>query len=294
MKILGTGSYLPSRKLTNAYIHVDDDWVYEKLGIRERREASRNSSALGADAAQRAIKDAGLYVGDIDMIIVATATSSKLNPSTAAIIQNQIGAHTAVAFDISAVCSGFVYGLDMANRYLDTYKNILVIGTDTFTHITDWNHRDRVFFGDGAGAVIVTQSDKEYYGRLYADGRGEHDFETNHGGTFKMNSKAVYVACTTYLPIAIDEVLTDAGLCIENIDYMLPHQGSVTMLKEVARCIGIPWDKVKTNMEFYGNTAGASIPILLDENKKDFNSGDYILLAAIGSGWAYGAIIIEW
>jgi len=294
MKILGTGSYLPPPPLTNPQIGADDNWVYEKLGIRERRITWKDSSFLGEQAAYHALDDAGLSAQDIDMIIVATATPSKLNPSTAAMIQDRIGAHEAIAFDISAVCSGFVYALDMAHLYLEKHRNILVIGADTFSHITDWEHRDCVFFGDGAGAVIVTKSDHKYYGRLYADGRGQHDFETKHGGTFLMDSKAVYVAGTNYLPQAIGDVLLEARLTIDDIDWFLPHQGSVTMLKEIARRIKIPWEKVKTNMEFYGNTAGASIPILLDENKKDFKPGDNILLAAIGSGWAYGAIILEW
>ena len=294
MKILGTGSYLPPRKLSNTDIGADDMWAHEKLGISERRVTYKDTAFLGEMAAQNALIDAGLIAEHIDIIIVATATSSKLNPSTAAMIQDRLGAHTAVAFDISAVCSGFVYALDMAHLYLEKYTNILVIGTDTFSHITDWKHRDCVFFGDGAGAVIVTRSKNKYHGRLYADGRGQHDFETEHGGTFVMDSKAVYVAGTTFLPRAIDEVLYEADLTIEDIDWMLPHQGSVTMLKEIARCVGMPWEKVMTNMEFYGNTAGASIPILLDENKKYFKRGDRILLAAIGSGWAYGAIILEW
>ena len=294
MKILGTGSYLPDNRTTNYDIGAYDQWVYEKLGIRERRISLKNTSFLGAKAAFHAMMDADIPACDIDMIIVATATPSKLNPSTAAMIQDRIGAHTAVAFDISAVCSGFVYALDMAHLYLEKYNNILVIGTDTFSHITDWEHRDCVFFGDGAGAVIVTRSKNKYHGRLYADGRGQHDFETEHGGTSVMDSKAVYVAGTTFLPRAIEEVLYEADLTIEDIDWMLPHQGSVTMLKEIARCVGMPWEKVLTNMEFYGNTAGASIPILLDENKKYFKPGDRILLASIGSGWAYGAIILEW
>ena len=295
MKIIGTGSYLPDRIVSNEELEgVDSLWVKEKLGIRSRRVSIKGTSYLGAKAAEIAIKDAGLFPTDIGMIIVATATPEKLNPSTAAIIQDKIGAHTAIAFDISAVCSGFVYALDMAKRYLYDYENILVIGADTFSHITDWDHRDCVFFGDGAGAAVITGSNNEYYGRLYADGRGQHDFETDHGGTFKMDSKAVYNAGVKYLPKAIKDVLYVANLNVNAISWFLPHQASVTMLKDIVLIVGVPWDKVKTNMDGYGNTAGASIPILIDESKKDFNKGDYILLASIGSGWAYGAIIIEW
>ena len=297
MKIIGTGSYLPCFRRTNKHLKADDNWVYSKLGIKERRVTDLTpltSSDLGWMAADKAILNASLSPGDIDMIIVATATPPKLNPSTAAIIQDRLMAHSAVAFDINAVCSGFVYALDMAQKYLNDYKNILVIGTDTFSQITDWHHRDCVFFGDGAGAVVVTQGLNLYHSKLGADGRGQHDFETDHGGTFVMDSKAVYVAGTTFLPKIINQVLEFANLRIEDIDFMLPHQGSITMLKEIARRIDIPWTKVKTNMEYYGNTAGASIPLLLDKCKKDFKYCDLILLAAIGSGWAYGAIILEW
>jgi len=295
MKIIGTGSYLPPAILTNADISDNEAWVSDKLGIKERRKVTyHGTSDLGTIAADRAISDARLLPADIGMIIVATATPEKLNPSTAAIIQDKIGAHNAVAFDINAVCSGFVYALDMAYRYEWEYENILVIGADTFSKITDWKHRDCVYFGDGAGAVVVQQSDNLYCSRLGSDGRGQCDFKTDHGGTFKMESKAVYAAGTKYLPEVIKEVLLDADMEIDDIAWMLPHQGSVIMLKEVTERIGLPWEKVKTNMEYYGNTAGASIPILLDEYKKDFKKGDNILLASIGSGWAYGAIILEW
>ncbi|KKL22021.1 hypothetical protein LCGC14_2439600 [marine sediment metagenome] len=294
MKIIGTGSYLPGNRMTNEYLGVDDDWVYSKLGIKERRTTTLTSAFLGQAASARALFDAGLSSEEIDMIIVATATPSKLNPSTAAIIQDKLRAYSAVAFDINAVCSGFVYAMDMAQKYLNDYKNILIIGTDTFSQITDWNHRDCVFFGDGAGAVVVTQGSNLYHSKLGADGRGQHDFETRHGGTFIMDSKAVYVAGTTFLPEIINQVLEYADITIKDIDWFLPHQGSITMLKEIARCIGLPLEKMKTNMKFYGNTAGASIPILLDECKKEFQPGNRILLAAIGSGWAYGAIILEW
>jgi len=294
MKIIGTGSSIPAIRVTNEDITDNPKWVSDKLGIWERGKTSLGSSALGAKAALRAIEDAYLEPENIDMIIVATATPEKLNPSTAAIIQDKIGAYTAVAFDISAVCSGFVYAMAMAEEFLHRYKHILVIGTDTFTHITDWSHRDCVYFGDGAGAVVVTQGENKSHYVLGADGRGNCDFKTDHGGTFEMDSGAVYRAGVKFMPDVINDVLDIAELAIEDITWMLPHQGSITMLKEVARCIGIPWNRVKTNMKWYGNTAGACIPVLLDECKDEFKDGDIILLTAIGSGWAYGAIIIEW
>lgn len=298
MKILGTGVGLPKLVVKNSKIEEwglsTDKWIRENLGIRERRVSFAPSSALGAMAAKEAIQDAGLKPEDIDLIIVATSTPDKLNPSTACIIQDKIGAYNATCFDINAVCSGFIYGLIIAERLVER-RNALVIGVDTFSHITDWKDRNCVFFGDGAGAAIVTfEWEKLYYAHWESDGGGRHVFETDHGDTFRMNGKAVYKQGTTVLPDVINRVLNMADLKIDDIQWMLPHQASIKMLKDLAKKIGIPWKKVKTNMDKYGNTAAASIPILLHENKKDFKKGDYILMAAIGSGWTYGSIIIQW
>ena len=299
MKILGTGACLPETVITNKKIegfgHSNDKWIREKLGIRERRVTWSLSSEIGYKAALDAIKDAGLEPLDIDLIIVATSTPDRITPSTACIIQDKMGAYSAVAFDINAVCSGFVYALALASE-MASFVNVLVIGVDTFSHITDWEDRNCVFFGDGAGAAVVNsepwRSGLSY--KLGADGRGRHAFETKKGGTFQMDGKAVYEAGTTLLPEAISKALDLADLTIKDISWMLPHQASINMLKDLAKKIGLPWKKVKTNMQKYGNTAAASIPILLHESKKDFKEGNYILCAAVGSGWTYGAIILEW
>lgn len=287
MNIKGTGSYLPNMIVSNETITDTPDWVYKKLGIKERRTTPLSTSMIATLAATRAIDNAGIEAKDIDMIILATSTPDKLSPSTACMVQNNIGAFNASAFDINAVCSGFVYGLSVASEM--PFKNILVIGADTFSSITDWGSRDCVFFGDGAGAVVVCGS-APY--RIKADGSGIDNFTCGHKGKFKMNGKEVYKAGLRYLPEIINGVLSDAELDITDIDYLLPHQASKRMLEELADTIGIPVRKVLTNMERYGNTAAASIPILLDENS--FKTGDKLLLAAIGSGWTYGAMIIEW
>lgn len=287
MKIKGTGSYVPPNVVSNKEISMSPNWVYEKLGIKERRISDMTTSHMATIAGLNAIKSANITIQDIDLIIVATSTPDKLAPSVACMVQDNIGAINAAAFDVNAVCSGFVYALSLASEL--PYKNILVIGVDRFSTITDWNSRDNIFFGDGAGAAVVSGRACYFIG---ADGYGRESFKCDHGCTFKMVGKDVYSAGLHYLPIAINSVLEKRGITIDEIDWMLPHQASKRMLEELAVSIGIPFSKVLTNMEKYGNTAAASIPILLDEGK--FKNGDLLLLASIGSGWTYGAIIIRW
>ena len=322
VKITGTGSYLPEKVITNKYlestIDTNADWIYENLGIKERRIAADNqaTSDLASNAALNAIENAGLVVSDIDLIIVATATPDRLAPSTAAIVQDKIKAYNAVAFDIAAVCSGFLYGMSVATQYIATsvYDNVLVIGADTFSRITDWSRRDAVFFGDGAGAAIFSHGDMDegfLAFRLYTDGRGKWNYTIPAGGSeipstlesvnqglhyFQMNGREVYNTGTKVLPIAINQVLADTGLTVDDIDYMIPHQPSIKILKKTAEIIKLPWEKVLTNMDKYANTSGGTIPILLDESNRSgkLHSGSTLLFAAVGSGWTYGASILRW
>lgn len=293
MKLLGTGSAIPYTGLSNWDLEIilptNAKWIKEKLGIEHRYIAHicEYTSDLAHGAAFEAIYDAGLTVADIDLIIVATATPDKKAPSTACIVQDRIGAYNAVCFDINAVCSGFLYAMSIADSFLSmgTYKNALVIGADTFSKITDWTSRDAVFFGDGAGAAVFTYGGKSDF-RLYSDARG-NGFEARD--VFKMNGRAVFEKAVEELPKAIAEVLDDTGLTIDDIDCMIPHQPGIGVLIETAKRIGLPWEKVKTNMDKYGNTAAATIPILLDEVKPKGK----VLFAAMGSGWTWGAAILE-
>ena len=322
VKITGTGSYVPEKVITNEYletvIDTNADWIYENLGIKERRVAAENeaTSDLASHAALRAIENAGLTVSDIDLIIVATATPDRLAPSTAAIVQDKIEAYNAVAFDISAVCSGFLYGMSVASQYIATsvYDNVLVIGADTFSRITDWTRRDAVFFGDGAGAAVFSHgnSDEGFLAfRLYTDGRGKWNYTIPAGGSeipsshesvdkglhyFQMNGREVYNTGTKVLPISINQVLDDTGLTIDDIDFMIPHQPSIKILKKTAETLNLPWEKVLTNMDKYANTSGGTIPILLDESNRSgkLKRGSTLLFAAVGSGWTYGAAILRW
>ena len=322
VKIIGTGSYTPETVYSNEYMESIVDtkakWIEEKLGIKERHIAApdQSTSDLAGNAAEKAIENAGLTKDDIDLIVVATATPDRLAPSTATIVQDKIQAYNAVAFDIAAVCSGFLYAMSVASQYIASgvYDNVLVIGADTFSRITDWSSRDSVFFGDGAGAAVLTHGngDEGFIAfRLYSDGRGRNNFTVPAGGSehpateetikegmhyFQMNGRAVYDTGTEVLPIAINQVLSDTNLSIGDIDLMIPHQPSIAILQKTAEIIGLPFEKVMTNMSKYANTSGGTIPILLDETNRagKLKKGTTILFAAVGSGWTYGASIMKW
>ena len=323
VKIIGTGSYIPEKIYTNKYletiIDTNDEWIQENLGIKERHIADddQTTSDLAANAALRAIINARLTVNDIDLIIVATATPDRKAPSTAAIVQDKIQAYNAAAFDIAAVCSGFLFAMSVAAQYIASgvFHNVLVIGADTFSRITDWTRRDAVFFGDGAGAAVlsvanITEGFLAY--RLYTDSRNEkYGFTIPAGGSeipitqdvinkklhfFQMNGRAVFESAVQVLPKAINQVLEDTGLTINDIDWMIPHQPSIKILQKTAEQVGLPFEKVMMNMDRYANTSGGTIPILLDEvcQKGLIKKGNNILFAAVGSGWTYGAAIIKW
>ncbi len=322
-RIISTGSYVPAKIYTNEYIETlaqtDSDWVYSNVGIKQRHIAAddESTSDLAAEAAKDALCNAKLDASQIDLIIVATATPDRKAPSTAAIVQHKIKAVNAAAFDISAVCSGFLFAMSIATQYIasNVYKNILVIGADTFSKITDWTRRDCVFFGDGAGAIVMsptnegngflayrlyTYTEKDMYGFTVLGGGSERPLtpESMAQGEqyFTMNGRAVYDTATQALPHAINQVLKDTSLSIDDIDLMIPHQPSIRILKYTAEAIGLPFQKVMYNMDKYANTSGATIPLLLDECNKSgkIKVGDIILFAAVGSGWTYGASIIKW
>lgn len=320
VKIIGTGSYVPEKVITNEYlenkIDTNSKWVFENLGIEERRICDKNqtTSDIAYLAAKNALDNAQIKSSEIDLIILATATPDRKAPSTAAIVQNKLNAFNAAAFDVAAVCSGFLYAISIANQYIatGTYKNVLIIGVDTFSKITDWTKRDAVFFGDGAGAAILSNSISDGFlsTRIYTDtSNNMFGFTIPGGGSeiplnennlqqqyFQMNGRSVYDTAIVALPKAINQVLQDANLSIEDIDYMIPHQPSIRILQKTAELVGLPWEKVMTNMNKYANTSGGTVPILLDEINRSgiLKPGKNILFAAVGSGWTYGASILKW
>ena len=322
VKIKGTGSYAPERIVTNQELadklSTTDEWIFENLGIRERHIARDNefTSDLAVKAAFNALENANLKPEDIDLIIIATATPDRIAPSTACIVQEKLGAINAAAFDVNAVCSGFLYAFAIGSQFIAAgmYQNVMVIGADTFSKITNWEDRSCVFFGDGAGAAILshTEAGKGLLAvDLYADGTGKFNFTVPAGGSempasldtvsnglhkFEMNGRAVYETATKVLPEAINKVLERCSLTVNDINFLIPHQPSIKILKKTAELLGLPFEKVKTNMERYANTSGGTIPILLDEVNRSgvIKDGDVLVFAAVGSGWTWGAAAMKW
>jgi 3-oxoacyl-[acyl-carrier-protein] synthase-3 len=305
--IKGIGSYLPptirSSKEIETKANTTEEWMDSKLGIKERRNALNSTpSDLGVEAALRALKDANLNKEDIDMIIVATSSGEKVSPSTACIIHNKLQLQQNIpAFDVSAVCAGFVYALSLAGALISskTHKNILIIGTEVYSKITDWQDRNCVFFGDGAGAVILSNSNKGWMSvELNANGGGTGmtGFTLEPGQTYNTNPKEVWNQAVSVLPGSIQSILNKTQLEINDIDHFIPHQASTNMLKAIADEVKLPHNKLRTVMHKYANIAGASVPITLDDVKQQgiLHKGDKLLLTAIGSGWAWGSIIINY
>lgn len=318
--IKGTGSYAPKNIVKNDFFEAvgsNDEWIFKYLGIKERRiSTGETTSDLAYMAGKIAIENAGLEVKDIDLIILATATPDKLAPSCASFVQEKLKAFSATAFDISAVCSGAIFAITTATQFIKTgmYKNVLVIGADTFSTITDWKRRDSVFFGDGAGAMVLsrTTEDKGFIDfLLHTDGRGKDHFNIPAGGSampaskesienrlhyYQMNGKEVFDTAIHVVPQSINELLEKNNTKISEIDFLLPHQPSIRILKEIAKRIDLPFEKVRTNMDRYANTSGGTIPILLDEvhRNKEFSKGDILLFAAVGAGWTWGSALYKW
>jgi 3-oxoacyl-[acyl-carrier-protein] synthase-3 len=309
MRIGGTGSYVPDRVVTNAELaeRVDTTsaWIEANLGIRERRIAREDefTSDLATQAGLRAISMAGLGKNDIDAVILATATPDGKAPSAACLAQMKMGiTNGCPAFDISAVCSGFLYAMTLGAQFIHsrTARNVLVIGADTFSKITDWSRRDCVFFGDGAGAVVLqaTQDQEGLFSSLLrADGRGHEGFAVPPGAQFfKMNGRAVYETGTTVLTSAIRDIVSRNGCELKDVAAFVPHQPSIRLLQRTAELLEVPFDRFHRNMDRYANTSGGTIPLLLDEVNRAgrLQPGDLVVFAAVGSGWTWGATIYRW
>jgi len=309
VRIRSTGSYVPARVVTNeeavGKLPTAPEWIVETLGIRERRiaEPEEYTSDLAARAGRNAIDSAGLEPDEIDLIIVATSTPDRKAPSSACMAQAKMGIRNGcAAFDVAAVCSGFLYGLTIAGQFIQngTYEHVLVIGADTFSKITDWNHRDCVFFGDGAGAVVLDRKARDnglFSSILLADGEGMDHFTVYPAAAyFTMNGKVVYETATTVLPECIQQILCMNRLRLSDVSMILPHQASARVLKRTAEVLSIPYGRIRTNLESCANTAGASVPLLLDQVNRGgaIHEGDLLLFAAIGAGWTWGASLYRW
>ena len=305
--IKGSSSYVPSKIVTNhdlvRRIDTSDEWIYSKLGIKERRVVEDESvSDMGYKVAVAALADAGVDKEDIDMIIVATSSPEKISPSIACTIHEKLQLQKNIpAFDINAVCSGFVYALTIASSMIDSgaCQRVLLIATEAYSKNTNWDDQHCVFFGDGAGAVILEKSNKGWlYSELQANGNGTGmtGFQQPLDKPFIMRGKEVWQQAVSVLPNSIKDVLINTNTPIEDIAMLVPHQPSINILKTIAKEVGMPMNKVKTVMDRYANLAGASIPVALDEalKKGEIVEGNKILLTAIGSGWTWGTILINY
>ena len=316
-KIIGTGSYLPSKVLTNfdleKIVATSHDWIVSRSGIVERHIAADNelTSDLALQASLRAIESAGISVDEIDLVIVATTTPDQVFPSTACILQDKLGIkNRCAAFDMQAVCGGFVYAINTADLYIRSgqAKTALVVGAEVLSRILDWNDRTTcVLFGDGAGAVVLRASETPgiVAAKLHADGshRGMLKAEGNvrngevQGDPFiKMEGQAVFKFAVKVLSEVVEEVLEENHLQGSDIDWLVPHQANIRIMEATAKKLGLSMDKVIVTVATHGNTSAASIPLALDTAVRDgrIKAGQNILLEAVGGGFTWGAVLIHW
>ncbi len=320
--IAGIGSYVPARVLTNAdlerMVATSDEWIRERTGIRERRIAATGEacSDLAVQAGKRALTAAGLAATDLDMILVATCTGDYPLPATACLVQHQLGATKAAACDLSAACCGFVYALSVADAYVKTgMRHVLVIGSEVMSAITDWTDRNTcVLFGDGAGAVVVSASDGER-GILSTDLRSDGTLceliMVPGGGSrtppsekviderlqyIKMKGNETFKVAVRSLEEIARSTLAANHLRVEDIDLYVPHQANIRILKAVMERLSLPIEKVMLNVDRYGNTSAASIPIALDEAVREgrIKNGSLVLLGAFGAGLTWASAVIRW
>jgi 3-oxoacyl-[acyl-carrier-protein] synthase III len=313
-RIAGTGSYLPERVVTNAEfaarLDTTDAWIRERTGIERRHlaEKSQGSSDLALHASQHALQSAGISPDQLDLIVVGTSTPDYVFPSTACLLQAKLGVKGSAAFDVQAVCSGFVYGLATADSFIKNKmaKNALVVGAEVFSRILDWNDRGTcVLFGDGAGAVVLVASEKPgiHASVLRADGShaGMLSVPGNvHGGAIvgspflQMNGQAVFKFAVKVLEESARETVAAAGMQLSDIDWLIPHQANVRILDATARKLGLPSEKLVVTVDHHGNTSAASVPLALDEFVRagKIRPGHRLLLQGVGGGFTWGSAVV--
>ena len=315
-RIVGTGSYLPAKILTNKdlerMVDTTDEWVFTRTGIRQRHIAAdgENASDLALAASRRAIEAAGIHPQDIGLVVVATTTPDMVFPSTACILQAKLGIRNSPAFDIQAVCSGFVYGLAAANQFMNSgqYGYALVVGAEVYSRILDWKDRSTcVLFGDGAGAVVLERAKTPgiMSCHLHADGSYSRMLSvpgTVRGGAvsgrplLQMEGNTVFKFAVKALEDVAGEALVANRLRNSDLDWLIPHQANIRIIQATARKLDLSMEKVVTTVERHANTSAASIPLALDEAVRDgrIQRGQHVLLAGVGGGFTWGSILIKW
>ncbi|MEJ2314754.1 MAG: ketoacyl-ACP synthase III [Nitrospirota bacterium] len=322
-RITATGSYLPEKIISNhdleKIVETSDEWIVERTGIKERRIAApeQTASDMALEAARAALSAAGVRPRKIDLIIVATVTPDMPVPSTACILQDKLGAKNAAAFDINAVCSGFVYGLSVADAYVRSGKaqKVLLVGTEVLSKFMDWEDRSTcVLFGDGAGAVVVepTEEDRGILSTdIYSDGKLQDLITLPGGGSkypvsaetiekrmhyMKMKGNETFKVAVKTLEKLVVDTLKKHKLKASQLSLLIPHQANIRIINATAKRLGLPMERVYTNIEKCGNTSAASIPIALDEAVRTLRvrEGDYVMLEAFGGGLTWGSALIKW
>ncbi len=313
-RIAGTGSYLPKKILTNAdleaMVDTTDEWIVSRTGIRQRHIAADGefTSDLSVEAARRALVSAGIEASEIDLIIIATTTPDRIFPSTACLVQDKLGISNCPAFDIQAVCSGFVYAIATADNFIKSgsAKCVLVVGAETMSRITDWTDRSNcILWGDGAGAVILKASDEQgiLSTHLHADGSYANLLNVPSGVSKKEGSKTVYMEGNSVFKVAVntldaivDETLEANGLQKSDVDWLVPHQANIRILQSTAKKLGMGMDRVVVTVDVHGNTSAASIPLALDVAVRDgrIKRGETILMEAFGGGFTWGSILMKY
>jgi len=308
-RIIGTGSYLPPKIVTNfdleKTLDTTDEWITSRTGIKERRIVTNESTCdLALEASLNALSMAELEPQDIDLIILSTTTPDKIFPATATILQNRLGA-SCPAFDIQAVCAGFVFALNTAQQYIENESatNILVVGSETMSKIVDWNDRSTsILFADGAGAVVLSADNNTgiKHSKLYSDGNYLSSLHVNNNrinefGTIEMEGNEVFKIAVNKLSDLAEETLKECNMTSENIDWMIPHQANIRIISAVAKRINLPMEKIILTVEKHGNTSAASIPLALDIGIRDgrIKKGDTLLFEGIGGGFSWGSVLAE-
>ncbi|SFS51580.1 beta-ketoacyl-ACP synthase III [Marininema halotolerans] len=321
--IIGTGSYLPDRVLTNAdlekMVDTSDEWIVSRTGIRERRIASEDqaSSDLAVEAAQRALDAAGITAEQLDLIVVGTVTPDMTFPATACLVQDRLGAKKAATFDVSAACTGFIYGVSVAAQFIKTgvYEHALVIGVDCLSRITNYTDRNTcVLFGDGAGATVlgpVEDGEGFLSFELGGDGAGGHLLKQEGGGsrtpaseetvannmhTISMNGREVFKFAVRVIGASSEAALGKAGLGKEDIDHLIPHQANMRIIDAAVDRLGISKERVVVNLDRCGNMSSASVPVALDQAVQEgrIHRGDTVVLVGFGGGMTWGATVVKW
>jgi 3-oxoacyl-[acyl-carrier-protein] synthase-3 len=315
-RITGTGSYLPEKILTNLdlerMVDTSDEWIRTRTGITQRHIASEDqvASDLAMYACRNAMEAAGVTGKDIDLIIVATTTPDMIFPSTACILQNKLGIENCPAFDVQAVCSGFVYALATADMFVSSGKcrNALVVGSEIYSRILDWNDRSTcVLFGDGAGAVVLSQSDRPGILSTHLHANGSYSNILSAPGCISggkvqgtpyinMEGNAVFKFAVKVLEEVVQEAVAKNNLQSTDIDWLIPHQANIRIIQSTARKLGLPMDKVVVAVDKHGNTSAASIPLALDLAVRDgrIQPDQLILLEGVGGGFTWGAVLLRW